>query len=119
MRFLFIIDPLESLNLETETSLLMMEEAAHRGHENVIATIDDLYLVGNEPRVASVPITLDLTRQPFYQLGQGLDGACNAFDLVLMRKDPPVDERYLAATFVLDKPPRRCRWSTTPWRCAR
>lgn len=102
MRFLFIIDPITSLNLDTETSLLMMEETARRGHENLIATIDDLYLSHTDARVRAQSIALDLSQRPFHRLGEPLDAALATFDLVLMRKDPPVDARYLAATFILE-----------------
>ena len=103
MRILYVIDPLDSLNLETETSLLMMEEAARRGHENSISTIDDLYLTEHAARARTHPIALDLARRPFYRLGDAHDRALGEFDLILMRKDPPVDARYLAATFVLER----------------
>jgi glutathione synthase len=102
MRTLYVIDPLANLNLETETSLLIMEEAARRGHANLISTIDDLYLSDTHARACTRTITLDLTQQPFYQLGNECDIALDELDLVVMRKDPPVDAAYLAATFILE-----------------
>ncbi len=91
------------MNLQTETSLLVMEEAARRGHENAVATIGDLCLVDGHARGATRSIALDLSRHPFYRLGEPRDTALDAFDLVLMRKDPPVDAAYLAATFILER----------------
>lgn len=102
MRFLYVIDPLDTLNLDTETTLLVAEEAARRGHENHVAGIGDLYY-DDGPRVRAAALELDLARQPFYRLGPATDGGLRDFDLVLMRKDPPVDGRYLAATFVLER----------------
>jgi glutathione synthase len=103
MRFLYIVDPLDSLNLETETSLLLMEEAARRGHENLFATIDRLYVLAGEARGVVQSIRLDLSQRPFYRLGEPADVALDACDLVLMRKDPPVDAAYAAATFILER----------------
>jgi glutathione synthase len=103
MHWLFIIDPLDTLNLDTETSLLIMEEAASRGYESSITTIDDLYIAGDEARASTRTISLDLTVRPFYRLGAARDVALHAYDLVLMRKDPPVDARYIGATFVLER----------------
>ncbi|HVN86276.1 MAG TPA: glutathione synthase [Candidatus Binatia bacterium] len=103
MRFLFVIDPLDSLNLETETSLLMMEEAARRGHANFICTIDDLWLTEQDAHARARAVTLSLSRQPFYTTAEPLEAALRDFDVVVMRKDPPVDARYLAATFVLER----------------
>jgi glutathione synthase len=106
MRALFIIDPLDTLNLATETSLLLIEELARRGHEPSVATLADLALTDAGARVRTRPIVLDLHRQPFYTLGGAEDGTFADFDLVLMRKDPPVDADYLAATFVLERAAR-------------
>ncbi len=103
MHFLVIIDPLDTLNLATETSLLLIEEMARRGHAAAVATLPDLYLSERGAGVRAQSITLDLQRQPFYQLGPATEHAFADFDLVLMRKDPPVDADYLAATFVLER----------------
>jgi glutathione synthase len=103
MRFLYVVDPLDGLNLETETSLLMMEEAARRGHANHVATLDGLYLADRGGRARHRAIALAPPgARPFYRLGDEVDAALADFDVVLMRKDPPVDEAYLAATFVLE-----------------
>ena len=103
MRVLFVIDPLETLNLTTETSLLLMEELARRGHSTAVATLADLYLTESGAGVRAATIRLRPSGQRFYELGAAVDCAFTEFDLVLMRKDPPVDTAYLAATFVLER----------------
>jgi glutathione synthase len=103
MHVLFIIDPLDSLNLTTETSLLLIEELARRDHQASVATLFDLYLTEAGAGVRARSITLDLSRQPFYRLGASAERRFADFDLVLMRKDPPVDADYIAATFVLER----------------
>jgi len=103
VRFLFVIDPLETLNLETETSLLMMEEGARRGHESLVAKVDDLYLLDGLARARARTISLDLSRKPFFELGRPEELRLDDVDVALMRKDPPVDGGYLAATFILER----------------
>jgi len=103
MRCLFITDPLDTLNLATETSLLVMEEMARRGHRTCVATLPDLYLTERGAGVRARAIRLDLARQPFYQIDAPVEQGFADFDLVLMRKDPPVDAEYIAATFVLER----------------
>jgi glutathione synthase len=103
MHFLFVIDPLDTLNLATDTSLLLIEEMARRGHQASVATLADLYLDEGGVGVRAQGIALDLQRRPFYQLTEASDHAFSDFDLVLMRKDPPVDADYLFATFVLER----------------
>jgi len=103
MHLLFVIDPLPTLNLTTETSLLLIEELQRRGHEASVATLPDLYLSDSGAGVRSTSIHLDMSRQPFYELGPVQDGSLARFDIVMMRKDPPVDADYLTATFVLER----------------
>jgi glutathione synthase len=103
MHTLFVIDPLEHLNLATETSLLLIEEMQRRGHETSIATLADLFLNEQGAGVRARAIVLDLARRPFYRLGAEADHGFADFDLVLMRKDPPVDAAYIVATFVLER----------------
>jgi glutathione synthase len=103
MHVLFIIDPLDTLNLATETSLLLIEEFARRRHAAVVATLPDLYLTERGAGVRAQSIALDLARRPFYRLGDSEEHRFGDFDLVLMRKDPPVDAGYIVATFVLER----------------
>jgi glutathione synthase len=103
MHVLFVIDPLATLNLSTETSLLLMEELVRRGHSVAVATLPDLFLTEQGAGVRAAAIRLRLSAQPFYELGAAVDRAFTEFDLVLMRKDPPVDTAYLAATFILER----------------
>jgi glutathione synthase len=103
MHFLFIIDPLDTLNLSTETSVLLMEELARRRHTSAVATLPDLYLTEAGAGVRAAAIRLRPAERPFHELDAPADHPFTDFDVVLMRKDPPVDSAYLAATFILER----------------
>jgi glutathione synthase len=103
MHVLFVIDPLDSLNLETETSLLLIEELTRRGHVVSVADLGDLYLTERSAGACVRRIRIDLARRPVYECAPPQDARFGDFDLVLMRKDPPVDAAYVAATFVLER----------------
>ena len=103
MHVLCVIDPLETLHLPTETSLLLIEELARRGHRTAVATLSDLYLSERGASVRAQAISVDQQRHPFYVVGAPVEGRFDDFDLVLMRKDPPVDADYIVATFVLER----------------
>lgn len=102
LEFLFVIDPLEALILETETSLLIMRESQARGHTALVAYLNDLYLRDRVARVHARSIEIDESAHPFYKLGPLQDRSLADFDLVLMRKDPPVDNLYYDALTVLE-----------------
>lgn len=101
LEILFVIDPLEVLILETETSILLMGETAKRGHANHVVYGRDLYLRDRQPRARSRPIEVDESARPFWRLGEISDRPLSGFDLVLMRKDPPVDASYLDLLSIL------------------
>ena len=56
-KFLFVMDPYETLNLETETSLLLMQELISRGHGDYWLQQEGLALVHNQPMGLVFPVT--------------------------------------------------------------
>ncbi len=97
-KFLFVMDPAETLNLETETSLLLMQELLRRDHQVYWLQLEDLALTLNQlmGRVMAVMATEPLRRERPVWLN------LNQFDAVLVRKDPPFDTQYLQLTLLLD-----------------
>lgn len=94
----FVMDPYDSLNLATETSLLLMDSLLARGHrvfwldEHQLQLQQDK-LFGLVRRVhATAPLELAAPQM------QSLDEA----DAVLIRKDPPFDTGYLALSYLFD-----------------
>ena len=97
-KFLFIMDPYDTLNLETETSLLLMQELLDRGHLVYWLQPEDIALVHDQPMGLVYPVTHiePLLRSDPCWLG------LNGFDAVLVRKDPPFDTGFLQLTLILD-----------------
>jgi len=98
LQFLFLMDPYETLNLDTETSLLCMDELMARGHQVYWLEQSDLHLangivMGQVSRViATDPFSLQLKKE--VELSE--------FDSLVIRKDPPFDKSYLHLTYLLD-----------------
>jgi glutathione synthase len=112
VELLFIVDPLDRLALAGDTSYALMLEAAARGWEIWTCQPEHLGLEGDDA-VAEATRTLvveaDTPREAFQIEGGAGAGAGRAvhrrlaaFDVVLMRKDPPLDVSYLHATWILD-----------------
>jgi glutathione synthase len=104
VRALFIIDPLERLGLAGDTSYALMLEAAARGWEVWTCQVEHLGLVGDDAVVDAVPTTvLDApTPAEAFRVDARQYKRLADFDVVLMRKDPPLDVTYLHATWILD-----------------
>lgn len=101
MKLLFIIDPIASLKHYKDTSVAMMRAADKRGHQVFICEQHDLYLQQATVHVRAQAITL-AEGERWYELGDELEYLPSAFDVVLMRKDPPFDNEYLYSTYLLE-----------------
>lgn len=102
MRILAILDPLDSLNPDTETTTLLLGELARRGHPAWAAGVEDLWIGTAGPGVRARELVLSPTGLPRFVDAAAEDRPFEDFGLVLMRKDPPVDAAYVFATHVLE-----------------
>jgi glutathione synthase len=104
MRLLFIVDPLERLTLAGDTSYALMLEAAARGWDVWTCQLEHLGLAGDDAVVDASPTIVmpGSTPREAFQVEAASHHRLAEFDMVLMRKDPPVDVSYLHATWILD-----------------
>lgn len=102
LNILVIMDPIERINYYKDTSLAMMWSAQNRGHKLYYCQIHDLWLNRGQLMVDSQPITCDQNPDDFYQLGEKQTTQATEFEVILMRKDPPFDLRFLHTTYLLD-----------------
>lgn len=104
MRHLFVIDPIERLDPEKDTTIAFLREADGRGHELAVCTIDTLEL-GPEgrPRAKAIPTrtVAPAAGGAWYEVGSGRAAFLDEFDVVWMRKDPPFDMAFFYATHLL------------------
>jgi hypothetical protein len=103
MRHLFIIDPLERLHPDSDSSIAFMREAGRRGHVVETCLIDDLGQRGDVP-FAHTAVTRTGNATPrWYETEDARRVELSTFDAIWMRKDPPFDMDYLFATLLLSR----------------
>ncbi|HEY0194128.1 MAG TPA: glutathione synthase [Kofleriaceae bacterium] len=104
MRLLFIVDPLERFGLAGDSSYALMLEAAQRGWEVWTCLVEQLGLVGDDAVCEASPtqVRVGVTPREAFTVDDAVPRRLAEFDIVLMRKDPPVDVNYLHATWILD-----------------
>jgi len=104
VKALFILDSLEKLGLAGDTSYGLMLEAAARNWEIWTCQLEHLGLEGNDAVVDAVPTQVIDAAMPAqaFTIGERAARRLGDFDIVMMRKDPPVDVNYLHATWILD-----------------
>jgi len=108
---LVIADPVEKLNAAHDTSVAMIESAQARGHRVHVTTMGDLGAADGHAvaRCRSLTVRPAVLRDgrwhaepDWYHLGPPERWALDQFDAIFVRTDPPVDENYLRATYLLD-----------------
>ena len=102
LKILVIMDPIERVNYKKDTSLAMMWAAQDRGHQLGYCQIHDLWLDRGQLMVDTQPLTVKRDPADFYTLGDKSTGPVADYDVILMRKDPPFDMRFIYATYMLD-----------------
>jgi glutathione synthase len=98
----FQMDPLETINIDTDSSFVMALEALKRGHNLYHFLPRQLVLQGNRLSATVRPFTVKRERGNHFSAGapERLDLA--KLDLVMMRQDPPFDMAYITATHMLE-----------------
>ena len=107
-KFAFVMDPLEAVLPDKDTTFVFMLEALRRGHQLYHLGLKGLYT--NGPQGFAEARRCEVARAtPHYQfLDSGAQYPLEAFDAIFMRKDPPADDAYLFATMILSlADPRR------------
>ncbi|NBB13772.1 glutathione synthase [Caulobacter sp. SLTY] len=97
------MDPVQGINIDTDTTFLMMENAQERGHKLWVYTPDKLSLSEGRVLARAIPVTIRREKGNHVTAGDPvvLDLA-EDIDVVLMRQDPPFDMAYITATHFLD-----------------
>jgi len=98
----FQMDPLESINIDTDSSFMMALEAERRGHELFHYLPRQLSLEGDRLFATARPFSLRRERGNHFTAGAPARVRLADFDLVLMRQDPPFDMAYITATHLLE-----------------
>jgi glutathione synthase len=100
LKMAFVMDPVETINIEKDTTFVLMLEAQARGHEVWFLELKDLFVKENKAFCNATQITLERS-ESFYKLGETRTFPMESFDAVWMRKDPPVNNDFLYATYIL------------------
>jgi glutathione synthase len=96
----FIMDPIETLRTEEDSTYLFMLESQARGHENFYMTVPDLSMSDRTPMGACRPVQVFRDKE-YYRIDDEISLSLNDFDVLFMRKDPPFDMEYYTATLIL------------------
>jgi glutathione synthase len=97
------MDPIEGINIETDTTFFLMLEAQTRGHGLWHFSPDRLALEDGKVLARGQAMNLRAVKGDHHQLGASEVRDLAEFDVVLMRQDPPFDMAYITATYFLER----------------
>ncbi len=97
------MDPIERINIRGDSTFALLLEAQRRGHGLSYYTPDKLSLRGEE-LIAPIQI-LSVRDEPggHFTLGEPRREPLSAFDVILLRQDPPFDLAYITSTHFLER----------------
>jgi glutathione synthase len=106
------MDPIESINIDADSTFALMLEAQLRGHALWHYEVRHMALHEGVKRegarreerllVRARPVTVERKRGAHYRFGEIALLDLATMDVVLMRQDPPFDMAYITATHLLE-----------------
>lgn len=94
------MDPIQTINIEKDTTFVLMLESQSRGHEVWYLELKDLF-VNNGKACGSVSEIKLKRAEDYFQFGRTDTVQLDSFDVVWMRKDPPFNMDYIYSTYIL------------------
>ncbi|MGB3460680.1 glutathione synthase [Rhodanobacter lindaniclasticus] len=97
-----LMDPISDIKVAKDTTLAMLLEATRRGHDLHYFEQGDLALREGAPWARSASLQVRDDPRNWFTLGEPRWHDLRELDVVLMRKDPPVDAQFVYDTMVLE-----------------
>ena len=101
MKSLFVMDPLDRIQVAGDSTYVTMLECCTRGYEVAMCTPDDLFARGAQSYCRATPVRVT-AKAPFFHPQDPQVCSLADYDVVWMRKDPPFHMGYIFTTYLLD-----------------
>ncbi|MGH8551409.1 MAG: glutathione synthase [Methylococcales bacterium] len=97
-----VMDPIARINIMKDSSFAMLLEACSRGWEINYMELNDLYLRDGQTFARMRSLRVERNAESWYHFGAEREQSLQTLDVILMRKDPPFDQEYIYATYLLE-----------------
>ena len=102
MKIAFQMDPIQTVNINADSTFRIAEEAQARGHELFFYTPDDLAFQEGKVTALGQYFTVQRFQGQPADLSEMQHVNLVEFDVVWLRQDPPFDMHYITTTHLLD-----------------
>jgi glutathione synthase len=98
-----VMDSIDHINIKKDTSFAMLLEAQARDWELHYMELNDLFLRNGRAYARTRTLTVKRDPQQWHQFISEQDIPLDQLDVIMMRKDPPFDQEYIYATYLLER----------------
>jgi glutathione synthase len=103
LRLAVVMDPIDHIKYEKDSTLAMLLAAQARGHKLAYLEQPDLSLRDGVAFGRARPLAVRADPTSWFTLGEPALTRLGSFDCILMRKDPPFDTEYIYTTYILER----------------
>ncbi len=103
VRLAVVMDPIEHIKFAKDSTLAMLLAAQARGWSLSYLEPSDLRLRDGVAEGRARPLSVMADAQHWHTLGAPQLQPLGAFDVILMRKDPPFDTEFVYLTYILER----------------
>lgn len=107
MKIGVIMDPIAGIKIKKDTTFAMLLAAQRRGWTPYYLEIGDLFIRDGEPMARLRTVAVSDDPAAWYRFTAETVAPLSQLDVILMRKDPPVDAEYIYTTQLLELAARR------------
>jgi glutathione synthase len=97
-----VMDPIHQVKIHKDTSFAMLLEAQSRGYKLYYMEMNDLYLRDGVTFARLRRLCVERHATAWFSFAGEEDAPLDTLDVILMRKDPPFDQEYIYATYLLE-----------------
>ncbi len=98
-----VMDSITNINIKKDTSFAMLLEAYARGWELHYMELNDLYMRNGRAFARTRTLKVQRDAQQWHEFITAQDIPLDELDVIMMRKDPPFDQEYIYATYLLER----------------
>jgi glutathione synthase len=103
VRLAVVMDPIGHIKPAKDSTLAMLLAAQARGWDLNYLELSDIWLRDGDAWGRAAPVAVRDDLGDWFTLGERRAERLAAFDVILMRKDPPFDTEYVYSTYILER----------------
>jgi len=98
-----VMDPIGAINFHKDSTLAMLLAAAKRGWQLYYMEQGDLFLQDSRCHARLAQLQVRADENDWFSLSEARSTPLDELDVILMRKDPPVNMEFIYTTFLLER----------------